>query len=128
MFNEIYKRIDRIISFFTSNVSLDNVTESYKKRLLDMKNIYLSPTNVYSPSYYLYRLKKFNYANRNHNYYLTGKFMNTLSILKTNDNKIVLKTEADYYKYLLDRFFVNVYISFHDMKSIVEDYKKFINV
>lgn len=128
MFNEIYKKIDRIINFFTSDVVLENVANSYKERLLNMKNIYLKPTNVYSPSYFSYRLRKFNYSNVHHNYYLTGKFMNTLSIIKSSDNKIILRTEADYYKYLLERFYMNVSISFHDIKSIIEDYKKFLKV
>lgn len=128
MFDEIYKKIDRIIDFFTSDVVLENVANSYKERLLSMKNVYLKNTNLYSERYYRYRVRHYNYTNIFHNYYLTGKFMNTLSMIKSRDNKIILRTEADYYKYLLERFYMNVSISFHDIKSIIEDYKKFLKV
>ncbi|MCS7318006.1 MAG: hypothetical protein NZZ41_06865 [Candidatus Dojkabacteria bacterium] len=94
---------DRFVSAFYAYYNLEDYKNDYIKRLLSQKKADNTSTKLYSKEYYNYRKKYFNYTNKNHNYYLTGKFQNTLSIVYEK-GVLYLKTDADYYKYLLSKF------------------------
>lgn len=120
MFDEVYRKIDRVIDFFLSSPSLVSLSKTYKNRLLSMKSVDLSSTDFYSLKYFQYRLNKYGYTNKNHNYYLTGKFQNTLDF-KFKNKSLILQTEADYFKYLYERFKHNVGLGSYDLEKVKED-------
>lgn len=101
---QIFKKFfDRFIDAFNSFYDLDSYKEKYIDRLLSQKKIDGSNTSLYSNAYYNLRVRKYNYTNKNHNYYLTGKFQNTLKIFYEK-GVLILQTDADYYKYLLEKY------------------------
>lgn len=78
----------------------DALTDMFIARQMSQKIYNYDTTKEYSYNYYKYRLRKYNYTNKHHNYRLTGKLHNSLRFY-FQSKQFFYESDAVYLKYLV---------------------------